>query len=398
MRRLFTRVLAVVAAVLAVALPGAILAESLLRAGLFGRAGLVPDLVTREDYKESNWHQPGKEFTWHGQIGREREFSVRSRWNAGGYNDGDYAVEKPPGTVRILVLGDLYVEALQVPQAESFHNRLESSLNAAAPPSTRFEVIALGRSGSGPRVSLDTLRKVGLAYQPDVVLLEFMALNDVSDDSETLATAFAEQAKRLKEVSSRVSLPEVWRGDSPWASRFGLSHSRLAVALGQAWNDRTYREKVSRLEPLDRIPHHWFAFREDHDAADPYGKAWIEGWQDTLGHVGDAKQACDAAGARLLLVRFTDRWRVSPGGLDELFATWPAMASMKMDFDRDAKLLEPFTKDKGIAYLDLFPAFRSAWSEAKPLHYPVDTHWTAAGHAVAASAIEKKLRELGWLP
>lgn len=394
MRFLVTRTLAVVGAALAVA----VAAEGLLRAGVLGRAGLVPGLVTREDSREANWHQPGKDFTWRGQVGREREFAVRSRWNAGGYNDGDYPLEKQPGTVRILVLGDLYVEAVQVPQAESFHNRLETSLNAAAPPSTRFEVIALGRSGSGPRVSLDTLRKVGLAYQPDVVLLEFMALNDVSDDSEALAIAFAEQGKRLKAVSSRGSLPEVWRGDSPWASRLGLAHSRLAVALGQAWNDRVYREKVSQLAPVDRVPHHWFAFREDHDAADPYGKAWIEGWQNSLGYVDEIRQACDAAGARLLLMRFPDRWRASPGGMEELFASYPAMVSMKMDFEKDARELERFTKEKGIAYLDLFPAFRSQWSDAAPLHYAADTHWTPAGHAVAASAIEKKLRDLAWLP
>jgi hypothetical protein len=48
----------------------------------------------------------------------------------------------------------------------------------------------------------------------------------------------------------------------------------------------------------------------------------------------------------------------------------------------------------GVPYLDLSPTLASA-STTEPLYFPIDTHWTPAGHAVVAQAIEAKLREHG---
>jgi hypothetical protein len=48
----------------------------------------------------------------------------------------------------------------------------------------------------------------------------------------------------------------------------------------------------------------------------------------------------------------------------------------------------------GIPYLDLMPIL-AASSGNGPLYFPIDTHWTPAGHAVVAQAIEQKLVELG---
>jgi lysophospholipase L1-like esterase len=374
----------------------ALLAEGALRSGLFGEAGLVPDLVSTEDYAAANWRQPGRDFLWHGQVGRAREFSVPSRWNTLGYNDADYPFEKPAGTTRIVVLGDSYVEAVQVAQAASFHNLLEARLSAGK--AARVEVIALGASGAGPRKSLETLRTLGLRFQPDIVVFEFLGFNDVSDDSEALSAAFHAQMNRLKEVSSRIYLPELWRGDAVWAKRLHLADSRLAVLIGQSINDLSFRIRVSRLAESDRIPHHWFAFKKDYDLADPYERAWSEGWTSTLGLLREAKEETERSGAKFLLVRFTDRWRAAPGGLRELHAAFPAMLALEMDFDKDTKLLDAFTRENGMAYLDLMPEFRSRWSDSAPLHFRSDTHWNEAGHAVAASAIEAKLRTEGWIP
>ncbi len=389
-------VLAKLALLLAGAVVAVVLAEALLRSGAFGPAGLVPDLVTIDDLAAANWRQPGKAFVWSGQAGREREFRVESRWNALGYNDDDYPFAKPPGTLRIVVLGDSYVEAVQVPRERSFHGLLEARLNRD--PKHPVEVIALGVSGAGPRRSLEILRTLGLRYQPDIVVLEFLGFNDVSDDSDALSAAFHEQMTRLKQVSSRVYLPEVWRGDGPWARRLHLAESRLAVLVGQRWNDFVFRRRVERLDLRDRFPHHWFAFRKDYALSDPYERAWSEGWAATLGFVLQAKETSEAAGARFLLVRFTDRWRAAPGGIDELRAAFPAIASVEMDFERDGRLLADFAREHGAEYLDLFPAFRRHWSDSAPLHFRSDSHWTEAGHGVAEAAIEQRLRELGWIP
>ena len=48
----------------------------------------------------------------------------------------------------------------------------------------------------------------------------------------------------------------------------------------------------------------------------------------------------------------------------------------------------------GVPYVDLYPVFaREIQNET--LYYPIDSHWTPAGHGLAARTIEAKLRELG---
>jgi hypothetical protein len=46
-----------------------------------------------------------------------------------------------------------------------------------------------------------------------------------------------------------------------------------------------------------------------------------------------------------------------------------------------------------IPVLDLMPALRdAAETDSRRLYYPVDIHWTAAGHEVAAQAVADFLR------
>ncbi|HJZ12662.1 MAG TPA: SGNH/GDSL hydrolase family protein, partial [Acidobacteriota bacterium] len=65
--------------------------------------------------------------------------------------------------MRILVIGDSYVEAIQVPQEKHFGRLLESKL-----PNT--EVILMARGGYGTKREKELLRD-GLKFAPDVVVV-----------------------------------------------------------------------------------------------------------------------------------------------------------------------------------------------------------------------------------
>src|SRR5438552_4065716 len=56
-----------------------------------------------------------------------------------GWRDRDYATAKAPGTTRILVVGDSYVQGLQVPLDSTFHKQLERRLAARARPGHTIE-------------------------------------------------------------------------------------------------------------------------------------------------------------------------------------------------------------------------------------------------------------------
>ena len=57
---------------------------------------------------------------------KAREFTTHVKINGRGLRDSRPSYEKAPGTYRILLLGDSYVEAVQVQQAEGVAERLEA--------------------------------------------------------------------------------------------------------------------------------------------------------------------------------------------------------------------------------------------------------------------------------
>jgi lysophospholipase L1-like esterase len=125
--------------------------------------------------------RPGVE----GWYRKEGESFVRI--NSDGLRDREHAKEKPPGTLRIAIIGDSYAEALQVGQDKAFWSVMRQRLQGCpALAGRRVEVINFGVSGYGTAQELLTLREKVWAYSPDVVLLAFTTNNDVSDNSRAL--------------------------------------------------------------------------------------------------------------------------------------------------------------------------------------------------------------------
>src|SRR5262249_55266845 len=107
--------------------------------------------------------------------------------NSQGLHDRERPLAKPPGTYRVVVLGDSYPEALQVDVNKTFWRLLEEQLQACAFRSAKHvDVINLGVSGFGTGQPLSMLQTRGLAYQPDFVILAFFPGNDVRNNSREL--------------------------------------------------------------------------------------------------------------------------------------------------------------------------------------------------------------------
>lgn len=85
---------------------------------------------------------PGKGVTFipNSYYRHNKEGFSEGRFNSHGFRDYERTYEKPDGVFRILILGDSYVEALQVALADSFPVLLESYLNRLPGDHPRFEV------------------------------------------------------------------------------------------------------------------------------------------------------------------------------------------------------------------------------------------------------------------
>ncbi len=101
--------------------------------------------------------------------------------NAAGFAGKDYSYDKPAGTFRIMVIGDSFVEGKSIQAEKMFTALLEEKLNNEFNGSLKFEVIPRGTSSWSTENEVLYLKKEGLKYKPDIVIISFFA-NDIKDN------------------------------------------------------------------------------------------------------------------------------------------------------------------------------------------------------------------------
>ena len=131
-------------------------------------------------------HKPHASMNWTGSG----EYKVDAVINSLGLRDYERTYAKPPGTFRVLVLGDSFVEAIQVPLEQTFTARLEKCLAGRA--SQPVEVINAGVSGYGPGEALLYFTHEGVKFQPDLVLLAIFIGNDIRNMQHQLGSSLLE--------------------------------------------------------------------------------------------------------------------------------------------------------------------------------------------------------------
>ena len=105
------------------------------------------------------------------------EFSNDLTINRQGVRDYDDIGPKGPDERRVLILGDSYVFAVQVPLSDTFGEQLEVRLNESD-PAHRWRVINGGVQGYGPVEEWLFYRHVASRFDPDIVLIVVSVGND----------------------------------------------------------------------------------------------------------------------------------------------------------------------------------------------------------------------------
>jgi hypothetical protein len=380
--------------------------------------------------------RPGME----GWYRKEGESFVRI--NSDGLRDREHAKEKPPGTLRIAVVGDSYAEALQVEQDKAFWSVMQRRLQGCpALAGRRVEVINFGVSGYGTAQELLTLREKVWAYSPDVVLLAFTTNNDVSDNSRALKLTdeipyFTLQGDRLVLDNSFRNVASFRLRDSALnrAGRWLHDHLRCvqAIHLAQvalkarlaAWREqRTAAQKkseqaagaqsnnsastsVSTDERATGASNERGASNEQGAEAptdelgtanmiytEPKDEVWREAWRVTEKLLATMNEEVRAHGARFLVVTVSNGIQVFPDpsarhafeqrvGAPDLFYAERRVRSVG---DRE-----------GFTVFNLAPELQRYADEHKVFlhgfgHDLGNGHWNEEGHRVAGEMLAQKL-------
>ena len=300
------------------------------------------------------------------------EFDNDLTINPQGVRDDRAIGPKQPNERRVVVLGDSFVFAVQVPFADTFGEQLERGLNASA-SSHFWRVINGGVQGYGPVEEWLFYRDIASAFDPDLVLIVVSVANDAIeafDAKEKLALGRVPDGTQIQR--SQTAFRQVVR------SSMVLQLFRLRADQLRA---RAFASTAER--PLAGYLEH----------PPPFVTEGLAAASRAFGNI--AAQA-EASGAHVVFVLMPARFQAH----DEDFRRVSEIAKRNGNALVRHAATERFTRalaPLGEPILDLLPVFESL--DDPPAYYFVqNAHLNARGHRVAADAILNFLRTDGLAP
>lgn len=306
------------------------------------------------------------------------QYGTTATFNSVGMRDREHALAKPAGTYRILLLGDSFMEALQVDFPASLPSLLEQRLAQVGPKTV--EVVNAGVSGWGTDDELRYLEQYGMRWKPDLVLVAMTLHNDISDNLRQewhtmVADTLVEQTRA---PMSRLRYAVVWL-KAFLATRFQTYQLWRKVIHGGEMR-QVARQLNTHVVDLFRDP-----------APDRIQK----GWKLTELLLRRMRGVAAANGSELALVLLPLKPQLSDPAFAEL-AAHAAVPTGEMHREAPQEVMKGIGERLNIPVIDLLPAFRQWTAEGKaPLYLEWDGHWNAAGHALAASVVAEGLAARG---
>lgn len=344
---------------------------------LFGshESGTALSMTGRRFDSELVWrHDPHYQYEapYHGNIGRalcmppDPTRTVAVRYDHNGFRNA-----QDLEATDMVVIGDSYVEGYLMPDEQMLTTHL-SKLQGRS-------VANLGHSGYGPQQELAVLRRFGLPLNPDTVIWAFFEGNDVSDAEKYW------KPQNTLQPSGNFSWKDDWQDF--WFRSLTRNVSALLLRSNQSCRpDQALEEFRAEFFDAGRTATTVFF------ASSEVGPVSPRALHKAVAPILQAAQLCHERGIRFLVAFVPEKFRV----YHDLHNVSLATAALRQWHVSDLpvqlqELLE--TSHPHLEYVDLTPALKAAARDGVPTYLPDDTHWTEAGHRVAAETLHRALQQ-----
>jgi hypothetical protein len=301
-------------------------------------------------------------------------FGQTVEFNSLGMRDVEHRPVKEPGTFRILVLGDSFMEALQVPLEESFHRLLEHRLRSLT--GRPVEVVNGAVSGWGTDDHLEYLTRYGVKLVPDLVLDAMTLHNDVSDNLEqryhTLVDGrlVARPPAEMSEADFRLLK----------VKDYFASRSHLTQLM------RKYRHLSGMRQAGRQLDVHVLRLLEKDESA-----SMRKGWELTQGLMLGLRDEGARISARTAVMLIPLSLQIY-GDVRQRWLEANGVAADRLDLERPQDRMRAIGAALTVETVDLLPAFRKSFKDnGRSLHLVGDGHWTPEGHRLAAAVVADQL-------
>lgn len=306
------------------------------------------------------------------------KFNTHVSTNALGFRDVEHELKNSKKTYRILLLGDSFMEALQVEFEESFPHLLEAELNKMLP--WHVEVINAAVSGWGTDDEVTYLARRGMALHPNRVLFGTTLHNDISDNLEQRYHVREGERLRPKPVTEASLL----RHFNLQIRSYLVSHSHLYQILYQGWKSIGTRKAGSRL-----TEHVVELMRVES------GATVKNGWWVTRQRIAEANQLSKLGGTQVTVFSIPLIYQVDRQAYAELLATYD-LSVEQFDPNKPRAMLLQILEQENIPGIDMLPEFLQSIRESggQPLYIRGDGHFNRNGHRTAASVVSRQVADI----
>ncbi len=298
---------------------------------------------------------------------RASEFDMQIRTNEDGLRGG--AVSPSDDTPTILVMGDSFTFGWGVSEDQRY-SEVMAGLIAKMVPATKVRIVNAGHWMYTFDQELILMKQLVALYRPKIVVQGFYWMH--------IRTLFGHQHGRAADGTLQsVSDPKIMVNDrgvlkfrSDLLERPPL-HSQLVAVVARSILNRDLQEKAGE----------WVSYMRP-------GRQNESLWALTEELVSETIQTLQAAG--IAYVPFLLPASIELDGGNWSNVGWTA-ATPPADVDvtlPGARLAAMFTQ-RGVSIVNLAAPMRarSGKGDGQALYYPLDGHWTGAGHALAAEIL-----------
>lgn len=312
--------------------------------------------------------------------------------NQFGFNDVDYSLQKSPGVYRMLVVGDSFgwIGGQNGNYTALLERMLESRYG-----SHKVDVINAGYSMTHTGEQLAMLRKFGLQYNPDLVVLGFFVGNDFIDADP--------DRKRI--VVNGVYLDISKRREYRFLGYPIVAQSRLKAFLEQKYKIWSEERKARAAAPVAtaatqpaqpvgtfsedtylEIERTRLEFFNTSPTRAPRLQANVD---YILQSISEMDAILKSKNIKLLVAIYPDEFQVNENLQRSIFERYHLKQS-DYDLRLAQNILKSFLDSKGIPYIDFLDRFQ-AEGKKRDLYVLRDSHWNAAGNQLAAEILFEDL-------
>ncbi|MDD5560579.1 MAG: SGNH/GDSL hydrolase family protein [Candidatus Omnitrophica bacterium] len=306
-------------------------------------------------------------------------FKAKVKFNKEGFRDIDHQLENKKGVLRIAVIGDSFVEALQVNQSDMLTTVLEKSLNSVI----KSEVMNFGVSSFGTTNEYLTYWAYVKKYRPDFVIIVF-SVNDFIDND-----------KILSECLPSIDLMR----HRPY---FSVSENGDLVAEEFVPYKKGFlRSALSRVRLLSFLRNAIFRLKAQHARKQQFYTKEMELYSDKYPpEITDCVNRTEAILKKFLLSIFNE------GSMPIVCLAYPSyvldpyrrnlltqseLDLNKINIDKPLNIIKKLCVSLSVDVIDIRREQLQVYKSALGGLFLKDGHWNENGHKLLATAIEKKI-------